>query len=229
MEHSICNQQIYSLCLRGRAYACVSAWVGDGQRKVRWNLLTKNEEIHGERDCFQQLPVCTALDKTTWEMLPGLIILKIMINKLLVPYLKHREQEKLDQCSSTNAILRRKTVNMSWRGFRDELRVGISFWWQLKDYSVTQNWCLLASRQLLVNCLFWNIVKFLEMKTLNYFFRGRPSVTVCLTCPTSVTIFVARRKHGSFSMNIQEELEAALLFQELFIRLNSSTDCLRCS
>jgi hypothetical protein len=40
------------------------------------------------------------------------------------------------------------------------------------------------------------------------------TVTVCLTCPTSVaTIFVARRKHGSLSMNIQEELEAALLFQ----------------
>ena len=36
----------------------------------------------------------------------------------------------------------------------------------------------------------------------------------CLTCPTSAaTIFVAHRKHRSLSRNIQEELEAALLFQ----------------
>ena len=40
------------------------------------------------------------------------------------------------------------------------------------------------------------------------------AVTVCLTCPTSVaTIFVARRKHGSLSRNIREELDAILLFQ----------------
>jgi hypothetical protein len=40
------------------------------------------------------------------------------------------------------------------------------------------------------------------------------TVTICLICTTSVaTIFVARRRHGSFSSNIQEELEAALLFQ----------------
>lgn len=45
------------------------------------------------------------------------------------------------------------------------------------------------------------------------------TVTVCLICPTLVaTIFVAHRRHGSFSSNIQEELEAALLFQQLFIR-----------
>ena len=42
----------------------------------------------------------------------------------------------------------------------------------------------------------------------------QPNVTVCLTCPTSVTtILVALRKHGSLSRNIQEELEAVLLFQ----------------
>jgi len=40
------------------------------------------------------------------------------------------------------------------------------------------------------------------------------AVTVCLTYPTSVTtILVACRKHGSLSRNIQEELEAVLLFQ----------------
>jgi len=39
-------------------------------------------------------------------------------------------------------------------------------------------------------------------------------VTVCSTCPTSVaTIFVAGCNHGSLSRNMQEELEAALLFQ----------------
>jgi hypothetical protein len=42
------------------------------------------------------------------------------------------------------------------------------------------------------------------------------TVTVCLTCPTSVaTIFVAH-SHWSFSRNIQEELEAAVLFQQLY-------------
>jgi hypothetical protein len=55
-------------------------------------------------------------------------------------------------------------------------------------------------------------------------------VTSCynyLTCPTSVaTIFVAHRKHGSFLRNVQEELEAALLFHQLFIRWDSTTDCL---
>ena len=39
-------------------------------------------------------------------------------------------------------------------------------------------------------------------------------VTVCLTCPTSVAaIFVARRKHGSLSRNIQEKLQTAPLSQ----------------
>jgi hypothetical protein len=49
--------------------------------------------------------------------------------------------------------------------------------------------------------------------------KSKPYVTACLTCLTSVaTTFVARRKHRSLSRNIQEELEAALLFQQFFIR-----------
>jgi len=49
--------------------------------------------------------------------------------------------------------------------------------------------------------------------------REPATVTVCLTCPTPIaTNFVARRRHGSLSRNIQEELEAALLFQQHFIR-----------
>jgi hypothetical protein len=69
------------------------------------------------------LPACTSfVFKTTWETLPGLIILKIMINELLVPYLKHRQEQNFDECSSTNVILRKKTLNVSLRAFRDELR-----------------------------------------------------------------------------------------------------------
>jgi len=44
------------------------------------------------------------------------------------------------------------------------------------------------------------------------------NLTVCLTCPSLVaTIFVASSKNGSFSRNVQEELEAALLFHQLFV------------
>jgi hypothetical protein len=50
-----------------------------------------------------------------------------MINELLVPYLKHRQQQHFDECASTNVILRKETLNMSLRAFRDELMVDVSF------------------------------------------------------------------------------------------------------
>jgi hypothetical protein len=48
-----------------------------------------------------------------------------MINELLVPYLKHRQEQNFDECPSTNVSLRKETLNMSLRAFRDELRVDI--------------------------------------------------------------------------------------------------------